>query len=60
MTGVKVTATNKEVNIAMINEIPKGFSNRPSIPLKKNNGTNEAMIINVAINIEFLISLDAS
>ncbi len=55
-----VTATINDVNTEVTNAIPNGCNKRPSIPLKKNNGINDTIIIKVAIMIELRISTEAS
>ncbi len=55
-----VTATTSDVKTEVTNAIPNGCNKRPSIPLKKNRGIKETIIIKVAIMIELLISTEAS
>ncbi len=59
-TGVTVTATISEANSATMNETPSGVSMRPSMPLRKNNGTNAAMMMSVALRMLARISVLAS
>lgn len=51
--------TISEAKSETINAIPSGARSLPSIPDKKNKGTNATMIIRVALMIEVLISIDA-
>jgi hypothetical protein len=59
-TGVRVIATINEVKTEVTNAMPSGCNKRPSIPLKKNKGIKETMIIKVAMMIELRISIEAS
>jgi len=44
----------------MIKAMPNGCNNLPSIPLRKNNGAKDRIMMNVAITIELRISKEAS
>jgi hypothetical protein len=59
-TGVTVIATKSEVSRETMKAIPNGCNKRPSIPLRKNKGVKDRMMIKVAITIELLISKEAS
>jgi hypothetical protein len=54
-----VIATTSDANNDTMNAIPRGASNLPSIPDKKNSGMKAAMIMNVAFITDDLISTEA-
>ena len=52
--------TINEAKRETMNAIPNGANNLPSIPDRKNNGTNATIIMMVALMMLVLISTDAS
>ena len=59
INGVTVIAIMRDIVRETKYAMPSGFSIRPSIPERKNSGTNDAIIINVALSMEARISTDA-
>ena len=53
-------ATSVEAQSDVMNAIPSGTSNRPSIPERKNSGRKLAMMMRVELRIGIRTSLDAS
>ena len=52
-------ATIRDMKSETRNEMPSGFSMRPSIPERKNKGRKETMMMKVALRMEVLISEEA-